>query len=62
MAQFLEAVPVAIAVLDARGHPYYANQRRIQLVGKGVDPAVTPDRFAEVYQFYRAGTNEKYPK
>ena len=61
MAQFLEAVPVAIAVLDARGHPYYANQRRIQLVGKGVDPAVTPDRFAEVYQFYRAGTNEKYP-
>ncbi|WDD36659.1 AAA family ATPase (plasmid) [Nostoc sp. UHCC 0926] len=61
MAQFLEAVPVAIAVLDARGHPYYANQRRIQLVGKGVDPAVTPDRYAEVYQFYRAGTNEKYP-
>ncbi|WP_298908898.1 AAA family ATPase [uncultured Nostoc sp.] len=61
MAQFLEAVPVAIAVLDARGHPYYANQRRIQLVGKGVDPAVTPDRFAEVYQFYRARTNEIYP-
>ncbi|MDF5708334.1 MAG: AAA family ATPase [Nostoc sp. S4] len=61
MAQFLEAVPVAIAVLDAKGHPYYANQRRIQLVGKGVDPAVTPDRYAEVYQFYRARTNEKYP-
>ncbi|MEH1835522.1 MAG: AAA family ATPase [Nostoc sp.] len=61
IAQFLEAVPVAIAVLDARGHPYYANQRRIQLVGKGVDPAVTPDQYAEVYQFYRAGTNEKYP-
>ncbi|MEH2286931.1 AAA family ATPase [Nostoc sp.] len=61
MAQFLEAVPVAIAILDARGHPYYANQRRIQLVGKGVDPAITPERFAEVYQFYRAGTNEIYP-
>lgn len=61
MAQFLEAVPVAIAVLDARGHPYYANQRRIQLVGKGVDPAVTPDQYAEVYQFYRARTNEIYP-
>ncbi|WP_223280249.1 AAA family ATPase [Nostoc sp. PA-18-2419] len=61
IAQFLEAVPVAIAVLDARGHPYYANQRRIQLVGKGVDPAITPERFAEVYQFYRAGTNEIYP-
>ncbi len=61
MAQFLEAVPVAIAVLDAAGRPYYANQRRIQLVGKGVVPAVTPDQFAEVYQFYLAGTDQKYP-
>ncbi|MEG3848032.1 AAA family ATPase, partial [Microcoleus sp. herbarium19] len=61
MAQFLEAVPVAIAVLDAAGHPYYANQRRIQLVGKGIDPAVIPAQFAEVYQFYVAGTNRKYP-
>jgi PAS domain S-box-containing protein len=61
MAQFLEAVPVAIAVLDAAGRPYYANQRRIQLVGKGIDPYVTPDQFAEVYQFYLAGTDQKYP-
>jgi PAS domain S-box-containing protein len=61
MAQFLEAVPVAIAVLDASGRPYYANQRRIQLVGQGIDPAVTPDQFAEVYQFYRAETGKKYP-
>ncbi|MBV9385069.1 MAG: AAA family ATPase [Chroococcidiopsidaceae cyanobacterium CP_BM_ER_R8_30] len=61
MAQFLEAVPVAIAVVDADGRPYYANQRRIQLVGKEIDPAVTADRFAEVYQFYRAGTDCKYP-
>jgi PAS domain S-box-containing protein len=61
MAQFLEAVPVAIAVLDAAGRPYYANQRRIQLVGKGIDPAVAPDQFAEVYQFYLAGTDQKYP-
>jgi PAS domain S-box-containing protein len=61
MTQFLEAVPVAIAVLDAAGCPYYANQRRIQLVGKGIDPAVTPDQFAEVYQFYLAGTDRKYP-
>jgi len=61
MAQFLEAVPVAIAVLDAAGRPYYANQRRIQLVGKGIDPSVAPDQFAEVYQFYLAGTEQKYP-
>ncbi|MEH2468023.1 AAA family ATPase [Nostoc sp.] len=61
MAQFLEAVPVAIIVLDAAGRPYYANQRRIQLVGKGIDPTVTPEQFAEVYQFYLAGTDQKYP-
>jgi PAS domain S-box-containing protein len=61
MAQFLEAVPVAIAVLDAAGRPYYANQRRIELVGKGIDPSVTPEQFAEVYQFYLAGTDQKYP-
>ncbi|MEI2580175.1 AAA family ATPase [Scytonema sp. PRP1] len=61
MAQFLEAVPVAIAVLDAAGRPYYANQRRIELVGKGIDPSVTPEQFAQVYQFYLAGTDQKYP-
>ncbi|KAB8318232.1 AAA family ATPase [Tolypothrix campylonemoides VB511288] len=61
MTQFLEAVPVAIVVVDAAGRPYYANQRRIQLVGKGIDPCVTADQFAEVYQFYLAGTNQKYP-
>jgi PAS domain S-box-containing protein len=61
MSQFLEAVPVAIAVLDAAGHPYYANQRRIELVGKGIDSSVTPEQFAEVYQFYLAGTDRKYP-
>ncbi len=61
MAQFLEAVPVAIAVVDAAGRPYYANRRRIELIGKEIDPAVTADRFAEVYQFYRVGTERKYP-
>ncbi len=61
MTQFLEAVPVGIGIVDATGRPHYANQRGIQLVGKGIDPAVIPDQFAEVYQFYVAGTNRKYP-
>ncbi|MBD2078203.1 AAA family ATPase, partial [Phormidium sp. FACHB-592] len=33
IAQFLEAVPVGIGVLDAVGRPYYVNQRGIQLLG-----------------------------
>ncbi|MEH1960008.1 MAG: AAA family ATPase [Nostoc sp.] len=61
MAQFLEAVPVGIGIVDATGRPYYANQRGIQLMGKEIDPAVTPEQIAEVYQLYVAGTNRIYP-
>ncbi|MEP0873070.1 AAA family ATPase [Trichocoleus desertorum AS-A10] len=56
--QFLEAVPVGIGVLDTGGRPYYVNQQGIELLGKGVDPTVTPDQLAEVYQVYRAGTDQ----
>ncbi|OYQ62050.1 serine/threonine protein kinase [Pseudanabaena sp. SR411] len=58
MAQFLEAVPVGIGVLDATGRPYYFNQRGIQLLGKGVDASVAPDHLAEIYQVYLAGTDQ----
>jgi predicted ATPase/signal transduction histidine kinase/GAF domain-containing protein/tRNA A-37 threonylcarbamoyl transferase component Bud32 len=61
MAQFLEAIPVGIGIVDAAGRPYYANQRGIQLMGKAIDPAVAPDEIAEVYQFYVNGTNQIYP-
>ncbi|MBI4780782.1 MAG: AAA family ATPase [Oscillatoriophycideae cyanobacterium NC_groundwater_1537_Pr4_S-0.65um_50_18] len=61
MTQFLEAIPVGIGIVDAAGRPYYANQRGIQLMGKGIDPAVPPDQIAEVYQFYMTGTNQIYP-
>ncbi|MBD1850982.1 AAA family ATPase [Leptolyngbya sp. ST-U4] len=56
--QFLEAVPVGIGVLDTTGRPYYFNQQGIQLLGKGVDPTVTPDQLPEVYQVYQAGTDQ----
>jgi PAS domain S-box-containing protein len=61
MTQFLEAIPVGVAVLDATGRPYYANQRAIQLMGKGIDPSVPPEHIAESYQFYLAGTDQTYP-
>jgi PAS domain S-box-containing protein len=61
MKQFLEAVPVGIGVLNGAGRVYYVNQRGIQLMGKGVDPAATPDQIPEVYQFYLAGTDQNYP-
>jgi PAS domain S-box-containing protein len=61
MAQFLEAIPVGIGIVDATGHPYYANQRGIQLMGKGIDPTVDSNQIAEVYQLYLAGTDRNYP-
>jgi PAS domain S-box-containing protein len=61
MAQFLEAVPVAIVVVDVTGRLYYFNQRATQLLGKGIDPAVTSKQISEVYQLYLEGTNREYP-
>lgn len=61
MAQFLEAIPIGIGIMDAVGSPYYFNQQAIQLLGKGIDPSVTLDQISEVYQIYLAGTDQKYP-
>ncbi|MEP0969976.1 MULTISPECIES: AAA family ATPase [Cyanophyceae] len=61
MAQFLEAVPVGISVVDAEGRPYYFNQQATQLLGKGAVPSATLDQLVEIYQGYLAGTSQKYP-
>ncbi|MBP5975459.1 AAA family ATPase [Brasilonema sp. CT11] len=61
MTQFLEAIPVGIGIIDATGRPYYVNQRGIELMGKGVDPAATAEQLSEIYQFYVTGTDQIYP-
>ncbi|QHG20357.1 AAA family ATPase [Nostoc sp. ATCC 53789] len=61
LTQFLEAIPLGVAVVDAAGRPYYFNQQATQLTGKGVVSSVTMDQLAETYQAYIAGTNQKYP-
>ena len=61
LAQFLEAVPVGVAVADASGKLYYFNQAAQQLLGKGVVPDATAEQLAAVYQTYIAGTNQLYP-
>jgi PAS domain S-box-containing protein len=61
MTQFLEAIPVGIGIVDAASRPYYANQQAIQLLGKGIDPAVPPEQIAEVYQLYATATGQLYP-
>lgn len=62
LTQFLEAVPVGIFVIDAKGKPYYANQKAKELLGKGVDiDKASPENLTTVYQAYIAGTDRLYP-
>lgn len=61
LAQFLEAMPVGVAVLDAAGHPYFMNKRGKKLLGQGVKPDAPKNEISQVYRLYIAGTNEVYP-
>jgi PAS domain S-box-containing protein len=61
ITQFLEAIPVGIAIVDAAGRPYYTNQCGNQLTGKETDTSIAPEQISEVYQLYVAGTDQIYP-
>lgn len=61
LAQFLEAMPVAVGVLDANGKPYYLNHTAEKILGKGLVADAQPTQLPEAYQLYIAGTNQKYP-
>jgi PAS domain S-box-containing protein len=61
ITQFLEAIPVGIAIVDATGCPYYANQCGNQLMGKETDTSIAPEQISEAYQLYVAGTDQIYP-
>ncbi|MFB2937872.1 CHASE2 domain-containing protein [Aerosakkonemataceae cyanobacterium BLCC-F154] len=61
LAQFLEAVPIGVAVIDSNGEIYYLNYVAQRLLGKGIIPHTTIEQFTEVYQLYLAGTNQLYP-
>ncbi|MEG4070170.1 PAS domain S-box protein [Microcoleus sp. Pol11C2] len=61
IAQFLEAIPVGIAIVDAAGRPYYINQCGNQLRGKETDTSIAPEQISEAYQLYVAGTDQIYP-
>ena len=61
LSQFLDGMPIGVAVIDAMGRPYFANQKAQELLGKGVVPSATAEQLAEIYQNYIAGTNEVYP-
>jgi PAS domain S-box-containing protein len=59
--RLLEAVPVGVFIMDAKGKPVYANQMAQRLLGKGITGGEGPDQLAQVYQAYLAGTSDQYP-
>ncbi|MEG3924982.1 adenylate/guanylate cyclase domain-containing protein [Microcoleus sp. T3_D1] len=61
LAQFLEAIPVGVVVLDSQGKPYYVNHAGHQLLGQGVLPLNSVEDLSESYQIYMAGTETIYP-
>lgn len=61
LAQFLDAVPVGVFVLDAAGKPYYANKMAQQILGQESTPGTSAPNLPESSQIYVAGTKELYP-
>lgn len=54
LAQFLEAVPVGVFVVDGSGRSYYANRMAQQILGQASQTQVTADELSETYQVYRS--------
>ncbi|HEY9834409.1 MAG TPA: adenylate/guanylate cyclase domain-containing protein, partial [Stenomitos sp.] len=61
LAQFLDAVPVGVFVLDAVGKPYYANKMAQQILGQENTPRTNAPNLPGMSQIYVAGTNQLYP-
>jgi PAS domain S-box-containing protein len=59
--QFLEAMPVGVAVHHPDGTLYYVNKKGTQLFGKGMVPNASPEELIETYQLCLAGTQQPYP-
>lgn len=61
LVQILEAVPLGIFVSDDQGHPVFANAAAKTILGTGIAEVNSASDFSEVYQIFRAGTDELYP-
>jgi PAS domain S-box-containing protein len=61
LTQFLEAMPVGVFIINAKGEPYYTNQIGQQILGQGAIAEVSTEQLSEVYKAYLAGTDQLYP-
>ncbi|MEG4067096.1 AAA family ATPase [Microcoleus sp. Pol11C2] len=61
LTQFIDAMPIGVAVHDTTGQITYANQTAHQLSAIPTIPEANTEKLAEACQLYVAGTNELYP-
>jgi signal transduction histidine kinase len=61
LIRLIEALPVAIYVLDAEGKPFYANRASQKILGQAIDPGIHARDIPRVYAAYVAGTDQLYP-
>jgi PAS domain S-box-containing protein len=59
--RLLEGLPTAVFVVDSAGHPYYANRKSGEILGRGSLPQAEPADLPQKYQAYLAGTNQPVP-
>jgi PAS domain S-box-containing protein len=62
LAQFLEAIPVGVFVVDANGRPFYANEKAQQILGESIIHSTGAKDLLEAYRVYLAGTQQPYPR
>jgi diguanylate cyclase (GGDEF)-like protein/PAS domain S-box-containing protein len=58
--EILDALPIAVFVLDRDGMPFYANRKSEELLAQSLVDAA-PHDLPRVYPTFIAGTNEPYP-
>jgi PAS domain S-box-containing protein len=61
LTQFLEAMPIGVAVHDRTGQVTYVNQAAQEIARINTMPEAKPEQLSEVYRAYIAGTNQLYP-
>lgn len=61
LKQFLDALPIGVAVVDAQENVFYINQKAQQLLGKDIVAEMLTDTNQEIYPVYVAGTHRRYP-
>ncbi|MEB3283496.1 MAG: diguanylate cyclase [Lyngbya sp.] len=61
-AEFLNAIPVGVAIHNREGKLIYLNQEGKRLLGDDIIPHRTEDEFISIYQVYISDTDQPYPR